>query len=153
MLDRLVAAVTDLPVILQGALGSALFALALFGGQRISVLVGSQFAKSSRKRRKVYLIEQQIKYNVVKSKEYAARGAFVSLLVYRASRSLFKALIWLTLGIAFGTMKEVLGLVGYCGCLYYLFAGLNTVTGPESVPDADAKLQEIKTELETLNDA
>jgi len=153
MLERIIAAATDLPVIVQGALGSALFALALFGGQRLSTLLGRRFAKSSRERRKTYLIEQQLKYHVLKSKEYSAKGAFVSLLVYRASRSFFKAIIWLTLGLAFGTIIDVLGLVGYCGCLYYLFASLNTVTGPETVPDVDAKLQEIKTELEALNEA
>ncbi len=152
MFEHIVAAATDLPVIVQGALGSALFALALFGGQRLSTLLGRRFAKSSRECRRIFLMEQQLKYNVLKSGEYSAKGAFVSLLVYRASRSLFKSLIWLTLGLAFGTIIEVLGLVGYCGCLYYLFAGLNTVTGPETVPDVDAKLQAIKKELEALNE-
>jgi threonine/homoserine/homoserine lactone efflux protein len=153
MFERFLTAATDLPVIVQGALGSALFALVLFAGQHLSALLGSRFAKSSRKRRKVYLIDQQIKYNVLKSKEFAEKGAYVSLLVYRASRSLFKSLIWLTLGFAFGTMDQIFGLVGYLGCLYYLFKGLNTVTGPESVPDVEAKLQQIKAELEALNEA
>ena len=153
MVEKLIAAAMDLPVVFQGALGSALFALFLFLGQRLAVIVSKRYAKSSRARRKVYLIEEQIKYNVLRSKHYSTRGAFVSLLLYRATRSLFKALIWLTLGLVFGSVHEALGLAGFFGCLYYLFKGLNTVTPPKSAPDLEAKLAEIKAELESQNEA
>jgi len=153
MLNQIFTAATNLPVVIQGALGSGLFALLLYIGQKIFTFTANRIAKSSRSRRKVYLIEQQVKYNVTKSKDFSARGAYVSLLTYRASRALFKALIWLSLGLAFGTLYKNLSIVGYCGCIYFLFKGLNTVSAPESVDDVDAKLKEIKTELEALNDA
>jgi len=146
MIDRLVSAITDLPVIIQGALGSALFALALLVGQRLFALSAERYARSSILRRRRYLIEQQIKYNVLSATDYAARTAFVSLLIYRASRSLFKALIWLTFGLSFG----IFGFVGFIGCLYYLFRGLNTVTPPERADDVPKKLEEIKDELSKL---
>lgn len=149
MTDQLVAAITDLPVIAQGAMGSALFAFTLHFGQRLFTLVSSKYAQSSKQRRRRYLIEQQIKYNMLRATDPAVRSALVSLLIYRACRSLFKGLIWLTLGIAVG----VFGFVGYVGCLYYFFQGLNTVTRAESVDDVDKKLQEIEDELAYLGDA
>ena len=149
MTDQLITAITDLPVILQGALGSALFALMLYIGQRLSTFVSRQYAQSSKQRRRRLLVEQQIKYNVLHANDFAARNAFVSLLIYRACRSLFKALIWLTLGLIFGFF----GFVGYIGCLYYLFQGLNTVTRAEKVDDIGKKLQEIQDELASLGDA
>ena len=153
MLDRLLAAASDLPVIVQGALGSALFALVLFVGQRAFLFFAEQRAKHSRTKRKRYLVEQQIKYNVLNATGVANRGAFVSLLIYRAARSLFLALLWLSLGLIFGSVLNVLGLVGYFGCVYYLFLGLSTVTGPKKVDDVAEKLQQIKAELESLDGA
>ena len=153
MLNEIYTAATNLPVVIQGALGSALFALLLYLGQKVFALTANRIAKSSRSRRKIYLLEQQVKYNVTKSKDFSARSAFVSLLIYRASRSLFKALIWLALGLAFGPLYWTLSIVGYCGCIYFLFKGLNTVSAPETVADVDEKLKEIKAELDILNKA
>jgi hypothetical protein len=44
MLERLFAAASDLPVIVQGALGSALFALLLFVGQRAFAYMAEYWA-------------------------------------------------------------------------------------------------------------
>jgi hypothetical protein len=153
VLERFFSAITDLPVIVQGALGSALFAALLFAGQRLGALVSRRLARSSRERRRAYLIGQQIKYTVMQSKDFAARGALLGVLLYRASRPLFQALLWLSLGLALGTVHQVLGIVGYCGCIYHLFSGLNVVAPPESVPDIAVKLASIKAELEKLNEA
>lgn len=79
------------------------------------------------------------------------RGAFVSLLVYRAARPLFLALLWLTLELIFGSVINIFGIVGYLGCVYYLLRGLSTVTGPQRVDDAEKKLSEIKAELQSLD--
>jgi hypothetical protein len=153
MLERLYSAVTDLPVIIQGALGSALFASIVYVGQRIFSVVQLRFSALSKERRRTYLLEQQIKYNVLSTKGLPNRGALVSLLLYRASRSLFKALIWLTSGLIFGSVDSTLGLVGYFGCIYYLLLGLSAVTGPEPVEDNEAKLEEIRNELAKLDEA
>ena len=152
MLDNIYTAVTDLPVIIQGALGSALFAAILFAGQRVFAYSTQKLSSISKDRKRRYLIEQQIKYNVLAATAIPDRGAFVSLLIYRASRSLFKALIWLTAGLMFGNIDTILALVGYFGCFYYLFIGLNTVTAPEQVSNATEKINEIRLDLEKLND-
>ncbi len=153
MLEKIIAAVTDLPVLIQGALGSALFALVMVLGQRLAAFIALKLTATSRKRRKRFLIEEILKYNVLSTNDYATRGAFVLLLLYRASRSLFKALIWLTLGLIFSAANPVLGLVGFLGCLYYLFAALNTVRAPEQVEDVEAKLEALKTQKAQIEDA
>jgi len=153
MLETLYAAVTDLPVIIQGAMGSALFAAFVYVGQRLFSSSQRKLSQLSKDRRRRYLLEQQIKYNVLAASGVPERGAFVSLLLYRASHSLFKALIWLTTGLIFGSVEGFLGLVGYFGCIYYLLLGLNSVTGPEPVEDKKAKLEEVRAELAKLDEA
>lgn len=153
MLERILEAATDLPVVIQGALGSALFALILVLGQRIAALIGARLAATSRSRRETFLTEEILKYTVLSVQDYPSKAAFVSLLTHRASRSVIKALIWLTLGLAFTTVIPILGLVGFLGCLYYLFAALNTVKGPEHVEDVEKKLEALKAEKKQLEKA
>ena len=153
MLEKLYTAITDLPVIIQGALGSALFAGTVYFGQKVFAAAQGRLSELSRSRRRSYLLEQQIKYNVLAANGVPERGALVSLLLYRASRSLFKALIWLTTGLIFGSVDSLLGVVGYFGCIYYLLLGLSAVTGPETVENKKAKLEEIRAELAKLDEA
>lgn len=150
MIDRLLSAISDIPVIVQGALGSALFSLILYVGQRVSSSVKCKVTSHSQRRRKAYLIEERIKYNVLVAENYDERAAYVSLLLYRASRNLVKALIWLTLGLMTGSLIWVLGVVGYVGALYYLFNALTTVTGPAATDDYEKRLEEISAEIERL---
>lgn len=150
MLEKLYAAITDLPVIIQGALGSALFAGAFCWGQKIFAVVQARLSELSVSRRRIYLVEQQLKYGILIANSVPEKGALVSLLIYRASRSLFKALIWLTAGFIFGAVDRLLGVVGFFGCFYYLLLGLGAVTGPQNSEDNKAKLEEIRAELEKL---
>jgi hypothetical protein len=149
-MDRLVAAIADFPVIVQGALGSALFALLLIVGQRVTAWAKQKEASSSVKRRRRYLIEEGLRYHVLAATDSATRGAFVILLLFRATRNLFKALLWLTLGLITGSVLNVLAVVGYLGALYYLFAGLSTLAPPSQKVDPKTKLAEIRRELEPL---
>jgi hypothetical protein len=152
-LDRFFQALTDLPVIFQSVLGSALFAAMVLAGQRFYAYVACRIAGLSKERRKTYLIEQQIIYNVLAARSNPDKAAFLLLLMYRASRSLFMALIWLTLGLIFASVEPSFGMVGYLGCIYFLFSGLITVAGPKIVEDPEAKLEEIRLELEKLDQA
>ena len=152
MLDEIVQAATNLPVIVQGAFGSGLCALVIVVGRRVVAAVSSRVAKTSLARRKAFLTEEILKYRVLATPAVANKGAFVLLLLYRASRSLFKALTWLTLGLLFGTVSVVLSTVGFLGCLYYLFAALNTVSAPGHTEDVQAKLNALTAESESPSD-
>lgn len=101
MFEKIAHAATDLPVIFQAALGSALFALLLWSGQKLTAHIASKVTTNSKSRRKTFLVEETLKYSLLGAKDYSTRGAYVSLLLYRAARNLIKALIWLTLGLAF----------------------------------------------------
>lgn len=152
MFEKIIALVSDWPGIVQGALGSALFWLALTLGQQLATFTSTKLAARSRKLRYAFVTEEILRYTPLSTEDFAQRAAFVSLLLLRASRSLFKALIWLTLGLAFASVISILGLVGFMGCLYYLFAALNSVRAPEHVEDVEAKLQALKAEQKQLKD-
>jgi hypothetical protein len=149
-MSALLKAVSDFPVIVQGALGSALFALFLFGGQKLAASVRQWVASWSDRNRRRYLTEEVIRYNAIVNTEYATRAAFVSLLLLRALRSLLKGLLWLTFGLIGGTVDSILGVVGYLGTIYYLFLGLSTVAPTGRSSDPRERLAEIRKELKSL---
>lgn len=149
-MSSLLKAISDYPVIVQGALGSALFALCLYLGQKIAVSVREWVASLSVKKRRRYLTEEVIRYNAIASTDFATRAAFVSLMLLRASRSLFKALLWLTFGLISGSVIGVLGVVGYLGALYYLFLGLSTLAPTDKTVDPKERLAELRAELKSI---
>lgn len=150
MTDSWVTALTDLPVIVQGGMGSALFALALYLGQKAFRYSAGRFTSFNRKRRIAYVTDEIAKLNLVKGKGFSLKGAFLSLLIYRASRSLTKAFVWLSLGLLSGTIVPTFAVVGYLGALYYFFAALNTLRAPGDVEDIDARLAELSAERRRL---
>lgn len=153
MLDRFVTAVSDWPVVLQGALGSALFATLLFGGQRATAALSGWMRSRSKLSRQEYLFELLLRLEAVSSTESVDTAKYAAVLVYRAMRHLMKALIWLTLGLAMGSVISVLGIVGFAGCLFYLFKSLNVLAPTELTPDVAQKVAEARAELEQLEKA
>jgi hypothetical protein len=152
MIDKLLSAVADWPVIVQGALGSALFAGLAYLGQRLTPLISARFSEVSKKRRKAFLFQQRLKYAYKVTKDNPTRGAIISALLYIAARSLIRAAIWLVLGLIFSSFEGVLGVVGFGGCLYYLFAALSVVNHVPDAEDNAAKLEELRIEAEKLGD-
>jgi len=152
VLDQLIKAVSDWPVILQGAIGSALFWLVLLIGQKLSVTISAKYSESSKKRRRDFLLEQRLKYYYNSTNDNTARGTVFSALTYRAFRSFLRATIWLILGFLGGTFLSSLSVVGYLGALYYLFAALNTVTAVSLEDDAHQKVEEMTNELKKLDE-
>lgn len=96
------------------------------------------------------MIEEGIRYNAIVSTDFATRAAFISLMLLRASRSLFKALLWLTFGLISGSVIGVLGVVGYLGALYYLFLGLSTLAPTDKTVNPKERLAEIRSELKSI---
>lgn len=145
-------AITDLPVIVQGALGSGLFALALYVGQIAFRYSAGKATKINRDRRLAYLTDEIAKLHLLKGKTFSLKSAFLSLLIYRASRGFAKAFIWLTLGLLFGSFSPSFGVAGYLGALYYFFSALNTLRAPPKVDDVPTKLAELVAERKALVD-
>lgn len=151
-MDKLIASIQEWPVIVQGALGSALFALVLFVGQKIAAYFIDSMHAQSRQARIRQLREQLIRFKALKAKDNAERAYYASLIWLRASRHVVKALIWLALGLAFNSLLGVLGVVGFLGAIYYLFIALSIVKGISYDGDVTAKIEEIRTEMRALEE-
>lgn len=150
-MEKLITSVQDWPVIIQGALGSALFALVLFVGQKVASYFLDTFRANSRQSRIRQLKEQLIRLKALKAKDHSERGYYASLLWLRASRHVVKALIWLTLGLAFNSTLGVLGVIGFMGAIYYFFFALNIVKAIHYDGDITQKIEEIRAEMAELN--
>ncbi len=143
--------ILDWPVIVQGAVGSALFSLILYLGQKTFVFVPRLASKVTVGRRRSYLHTRLLRLHSASRDDLLGQAAFASALCYRALRDLFKALIWLTLGLLFTNFVGVWGVVGYLGCLYYLFFALEVVK-PITVEGSEiqTRIQEIKQQIAQL---
>ncbi|MHB1059840.1 MAG: hypothetical protein ACYC0F_18350 [Rhodanobacter sp.] len=152
MLQKWIEALTDLPVIVQSALGSALFALLLLLGQFTFRILSAKYSHSNKRRRRRFLRNEIAKIQVIHAKEHATKSAYLSLLIYRASRSFAKAFIWLTLGLLFGSIGQGFGVAGYLGAIYYFFSALSPLRAPSKTGDKSARLLELRAELKALGD-
>ena len=150
MSQSLFTAITDLPVIVQGALGSALFALVLWLGQKAFRTTMARITKFNRARRIDYLADEIATLHCLKGDDLSKRGVFVSLLVYRSLRNTARAFLWLTMGLIASAVVPVFGIVGYLGALYYFFAMLNTLRGTSGKEDVEARLEELYKERRAL---
>jgi len=153
MLQEIYSAVTNLPAVIQGAFGSALFAGVLWSGQRLLSVALERSTHFSKSRRKKYLLEEIAKLCIQIEDDNVKRTAFMALLIYRSLIRLFKALIWLSLGLVLSFFNPIFGTVGYLGALYYFFEGLNTVRAPAKSEDKKARILALKNELTELNKA
>ena len=152
-MEKLVASIQDFPVIVQGAMGSALFALVLYVGQKIAAYCFDSVRANSKKTRIRQIKEQYIRFCALSAEDSSERTYFVSVLWLRASRHLVKALIWLVLGLAsesaFGAFGPF-GAVGFTGAIFYLFLALNIVKPIEFDGDIQQKTEELKAEMDKL---
>ena len=152
-MSNIITIVENWPVIIQGALGSALFAITLFVFQKTYKFVSHKVSSLSKKSRISELNTEKLKLAtcVFKGQEKAIIAAPI---LYRMSRPLIKALLWLVLGMMFGQIISVFTIIGYIGCIYYLVKALDIVSVYEFNGDPEAKLSEINAEIEELkNDA
>ena len=155
MLDRLIAAIIDLPVIVQGAMGSALFALLLLIGQKISASLGAWHSQSSKSRKEQALIDEMAVLSGIAATDIRTSTHYTLIVLYRASRHVVRALYWLTLGLLFGSTISVFGIVGYLGCLFYLLQALRLVQGKskEEIDGVQTRLAQVKEELRIIDAA
>jgi hypothetical protein len=150
MLDRLVTAITDLPVIVQGAMGSALFAVVLYVGQRAVGLFSSKLIASKRDRRKRYLADELMKIGVAAAADTGDRMFFLGMVLYRCARYVVAALLWLTLGLIFNSAIAVFGIIGYIGCIYYLLQSVRLLQPLAEHPDRKTQFTKLSEELKSL---
>lgn len=151
--SELINSILTWPLIVQGALGSGLFWLVLLVGQKLTTLSGQIISRRSVDNEINYLKNLRDKYIGLKAhhnKNIQVANYIATGFIYKSLRSLFKGLIWLALGLIFGSIIPVLGVVGFIGCLYHMFKGLAMVQEVDkSIPPAE-RIKEIDERLEQL---
>jgi hypothetical protein len=153
-MKELIDAIKAWPIIIQGALGSALFWLVLIVGQKLADAILPRISSRNRVRQRRRLFDQILRLEAVKAGQDKEQATYyASAILYRASRRFVVAVIWLTLGFIFHSVIGIFGLVGYLGCLYYLFATL-AIVGPVKTPPSrvEAELAELQKKLRELKD-
>jgi len=142
-LQEFLNAIKDWPVIIQGALGSALFALILFVLQKVYAYANHQIALLSKKSRIRELTNERLKIgmSIGQGKD---KALFASPMLYRMSRPFLKSLIWLVLGLLFSELFDILSVVGYLGSIYYLLNALDVVAPYECEGNLKIRLKEIE---------
>ncbi|MFT5266222.1 MAG: hypothetical protein ACI8YQ_004986 [Polaribacter sp.] len=151
--NELVNTILEWPLIIQGALGSGLFWLVLLLGQKLSSLSNRVIAQRSTDNEIIYLRNLRDKYIGLKAhqnKNTQVANYIATGFIYKSLRSLFKGLIWLALGLSFGLLIPVLGVVGFVGCLYHMFKGLTVVQEIDKGISPSDKISEIDQRLNEL---
>lgn len=140
-------AIKEWPVIVQGALGSALFwgvsfvtQLAIEKGQKST----SAFTKKSKRRA---LRNERLRLSALKAKSESSKANYATYLIYTMSRPLITGLIWMVLGNIFATFMGVFSTIGYVGAFYYFLSALNIIKPIKYEGDIDDRLEEIKVKL------
>ncbi|MCD9572347.1 hypothetical protein [Pseudomonas protegens] len=150
-MEKLLASIQDFPVIVQGAMGSALFALIVYIGQKVAAYCFDSFRANTKKSRIRQLKEQSVRLRALSAEGDAQKAYLTSLLWLRASRHVVKALIWITLGLAFESTAGPLSVVGFMGAIYYLFLALNIVKPISYEGDIEQKIKDIRIEIRKLD--
>jgi hypothetical protein len=141
------------PLIIQGALGSGLFWLVLLLGQKLTSIFSQVISQRSVSNEIEYLKTQRDKYIGLKAhydKNIQAANYIATGFIYKSLRSLFMGLIWLALGLSFGSIIPVLGVVGFFGCFYYMLKGLAVVQKVDKSTSPKDKIKEIDQRLQEL---
>ena len=137
------------PVIVQGALGSALFAAILALGTWLIRAVQTYFRGFSRSRRLDRLHNEGLRLQGLVTENPALSALTLVTLLYGAFRELLKAVFVICLGLIFGSFIPVLHVVGFVMALYYLLLALDAVRGSTD-DDPKKRLDEVYKEIEKL---
>jgi hypothetical protein len=151
-MDRFITAIQEWPVLLQGAVGSGLFWLFLVIGQKLTTIISDKVSTLSKKKRLDELKTQIIKLQALGT-NIKDGGSYASILLYRASPRVIKALIWLTFGMIFESIFNVLGVIGFIGCMYYLFSAMNALRRYDYKGNVEEKIEELNRQYEQLKES
>ncbi|PWQ92431.1 hypothetical protein [Leucothrix pacifica] len=151
-MEEFIEAVKAWPVIIQGALGSALFWLFSAVGQWLTDKANKSTSSFLKKTRKSSLINERMRLKALKA-QGRDQVLYASVLIYRMSRPLLIGLIWMVLGLTFNSIIGVFSIIGYLGSLYYLFIALGIVKAINYEGDIDARIKEIEETLEDMKNA
>lgn len=149
-MEELINKILDWPIIVQSIVGSAIFWIIAYLGQILSKKLSIFFSRQSKTLKLTRSRNELAKYLSEDSKDYSQKNFFASITIFRSLRPFYKALIWLTLGLIFSSFIAVFGIIGYVGCLYYLFKASDTVGIIDLEIDIKKKIKELQKEVNSL---
>ncbi len=135
------------PVIIQGALGSALFWISLKTLNwllRVIAVIWSKLSQNARREKK--------RAELIFHKQIRGQDPIGYLhCIYRALGYLSQALAWTISGMMFSGYLEVFYIVGLFGGLIYVFKAMRWIVPPYKIHDTEEgrwrKIKELETEL------
>ncbi|GAB2877541.1 hypothetical protein ACCI51_08305 [Microbulbifer echini] len=132
------------PAIVQGAIGSGLFWLVLHLGQKITKISQSLLG---RHRHEVDMRDRII-IAALESQDIKQISTVLSMGSFFGIHYIFKALIFVVLGLCIQNIIPTFGTIGYVGGLVYLFLGLRACPALESYSNKISKKEEPKVEAQ-----
>ncbi len=151
-MKSLVDVVMAWPIIVQGALGSALFWLVLTLSQIAATRLNESRRKLSKKRKLKSLLYAILKYKSITGGDDSLKATYMGALLFAASRPLFKGLICLSLGLFIQETIYVFGLAGFIGAIMYFSQAIYIVQPlkRDKKEDKAKKLSELAAEYNKL---
>ena len=123
--------ILDLPVIVQGALGSGLFWLMFDIGQRLTTSISKRL--SSDQKTAMWF---SLAANVTKSHEMQIECRQIA--IYGGLHYLIKALILIVVSLLLSPLNHIIAIVGYVSSVYFLFRALSYIPHTNRFGKGDA---------------
>jgi len=143
--------ILKLNVIVQGALGSALFWLIAYLGEKLVRRLGLAFGKFSTNHQLEKLRSERLRYMALEANtDHTSANLAITALIYTSLYNITRGLIMLVLGLIFGSVLPVLATVGYLMAIYYFFLASHAVRDTDDDVDPSTKLKEINAMIEKL---
>ena len=143
-----------LPVIVQGALGSALFATSTYFLKIIFSWVTNIFSTFNKEIKTESKTAELVSLYYDKSGRGTDSSVFLVWCIFHSLAHITQAAIWLVLGSLFAEVIHTFVYVGYAGALYYLYRATKMLPRNENnytVKQLDTKIKELEEELEVNN--
>ena len=143
--------ILNLHVIIQGAIGSALFALIASLLKVVFKFITHQLSKISNKIDIENKNAEWVHLQYQNSDRNADSAIFLVWCIFHGFHHIIQALIWVVLGQIFKNVIELFALIGYLGALYYLYRAVSTVPFKDEFEDLPDEYQKRAERIEQLS--
>jgi len=151
LLSELIEIVKEWPVIVQGALGSALFWLILLLAQKVFDLSSIYFSGYSKEQRISWLVSRDAKHEAFGGTIDSSQAAYAtSTLIYRSLRPVYRGFLWLGLGLVISPFIELGLTIGGIGLIYFFLKAYEVVSPISSDENTPEEWQKVQQELADL---
>jgi len=152
-MEQIISTVTAWPIILQGALGSGLFAIASYVFQKLYSYTSRHITIINKEHRRSRLRNDLGRCIVLTTyKEEPEKAGFLMVsLVYTAIEDISKALLMLVFGAIVSSFIPIFEYVGYVMAVYYLIQALDSVRSWDNEKEPATEIERIEKELNDLN--